>query len=168
MRALDVKLLRDLRRLWPQLLAIDAVIAAGVAVCITPESTIVRLREIPGIDVVESRVVADVTIDVPGFEEPAVGRLISIPDEGPPTLNQLLIRRGSYPAAGRGDQVLASEAFVTAHRLREDATFGAIINGRWKRFTIAGVALSPEYVYSIRGGDLFPGWSAPSASRSAC
>jgi putative ABC transport system permease protein len=86
MRGLDVKLLRDLRRLWPQLLAIAAVIAAGVAVCITmlsalaslqrsrddyytasrfadvfgsvkraPESTIVRLREIPGIDVVESR-----------------------------------------------------------------------------------------------------------------
>jgi putative ABC transport system permease protein len=52
--------------------------------------------------------------------------------------------------------VLASEAFVTAHRLHEDATFDAIINGRWKRLTIAGVALSPEYVYSIRGDDLFP------------
>src|SRR6516225_5773518 len=108
MRALDVKLLRDLRRLWPQLLAIAAVIAAGVAVCITmlsalaslqrsredyytasrfadvfasvkraPDSSIARLQDIPGIDVVESRVVADVTIDVPGFDEPAVGRLIS-------------------------------------------------------------------------------------------
>jgi putative ABC transport system permease protein len=187
MRALDVKLLRDLRRLWPQLLAIAAVIAAGVAVCITmlsalaslqrsredyytasrfadvfasvkraPDSSIARLQDIPGIDVVESRVVADVTIDVPGFDEPAVGRLISIPDEGPPKLNQLLIRRGSYPAAGRGNQVLASEAFVNAHRLHEGARFDAIINGRWKGLTIVGVALSPEYVYSIRGGDLFP------------
>jgi putative ABC transport system permease protein len=187
MRALHVKLMRDLRRMWPQLFAIAAVVAAGVAVCITmlsalaslqrsrdnyytasrfadvfvsvkrgPESTIARLRDIPGIDVVESRIVADVTIDVPGFDEPAVGRLISIPDEGPPVLNQLLIRRGSYPAAGRSDQVLASEAFVNAHQMHEGQTIGAVINGRWKRLTIAGVALSPEYVYSIRGGDLFP------------
>jgi putative ABC transport system permease protein len=187
MTALHRKLLRDLRQMWPQLLAIAAVIAAGVGVCITmlsalaslersrddyyaashfadlfasvkraPESVVGRLREVPGIDVVESRIVADVTIDVPGLDEPAIGRLVSIPDEGTPTLNQLLVRRGSYPTAGRGDAVLASEAFVTAHRMQVGDTLGAIINGRWRRLTIAGVALSPEYVYSIRGGDLFP------------
>jgi putative ABC transport system permease protein len=187
MRALHRKLLRDLRHLWPQLLAIAAVVAAGVAVCVTmlsalaslqlsrddyyngsgfadlfasvkraPESTVTRLRDIPGVDLAESRIVADVTIDVPGLDEPAVGRLISIPDEGTSILNQLLIRRGWYPAAGRGDQALASEAFVNAHRMQVGETVGAIIHGRWKRLTIAGVALSPEYVYSIRGGDLFP------------
>ena len=187
MTALHLKLIRDLRRMWPQLLAIATVIGAGVAVCITmlsalsslqmsrdayydtshfadvftsvrraPESVLPRLREIAGVDVAESRIVADVTIDVRGLEEPAIGRLISIPDEGLPTLNQLLIRRGSYPGADRDDQVLASESFVSAHALQVGDTFGAVINGRWKRLTIAGVALSPEYVYSIRGGDLFP------------
>jgi putative ABC transport system permease protein len=187
MRALHLKLWRDLRQMWPQLLAIAAVIAAGVAVCISmlsalaslqrsrddyyagsgfadvfasvkraPESVTRRLREIPGVDTAESRVVADVTIDVPGLDEPAVGRLVSIPDEGVPALNRLLIRRGSYPAAGRGDQVVASEAFADAHGMREGDAFGAVINGRWKRLTIVGVGLSPEYVYSLRGGDLFP------------
>lgn len=187
MRAINMKLLRDLRHMWPQLLAIAAVIAAGVAVCIAmlsalaslkrsrddyysssrfadafasvtraPESVAERLREIPGVDVAESRIVADVTIDVPGLQEPAVGRLISIPDVGLPSLNRLLIRRGSYPAADRSDQILASEGFINAHRMQVGDTFGAVINGRWKRLTIAGVALSPEYVYSIRGGDLFP------------
>jgi len=162
MATLHRKLLRDLRHLWPQLLAIAAVIAAGVAVCLTmlsalaslersrddyyasshfadlfasvkraPESTIARLRELPGIDIVESRIVADVTIDVPGLDEPAIGRLVSIPDDGLPTLNQLLIRRGSYPVAGRGDAVLASEAFVMAHHMEVGDRIGAIINGRW-------------------------------------
>ena len=185
MRALHLKLLRDLRQMWPQLLAIAAVIAAGVAVCVSmlsalsslqrsrdgyyagsgfadvfatvkraPESVIGRLRELPGVDVVESRVVADVTIDVPGLDEPAVGRLVSLPDVGTPVLNQLLVRRGTYPAAA--GQVLASEAFVNAHGLHPGDTFGAVINGRWKRLAIAGVALSPEYIYSIRAGDLFP------------
>src|SRR6516164_5440283 len=121
-----------------------------------PESTIARLRELPGIDIVESRIVADVTIDVPGLDEPAIGRLVSIPDEGTPTLNQLLIRRGSYPMSGRGDSLLASEAFVAVHHMQVGDSIGAIINGRWRRLTIAGVALSPEYIYSIRGGGLFP------------
>jgi putative ABC transport system permease protein len=121
-----------------------------------PESTLARLRELSGVDVVESRIVADVTIDVPGLGEPAIGRLVSIPDAGTPTLNQLLVRRGSYPMAGRSDAVLASEAFVAAHHLQVGDSIGAIINGRWRRLTVAGVALSPEYIYSIRGGELFP------------
>ena len=32
----------------------------------------------------------------------------------------------------------------------------AVINGRLRRLTIVGVALSPEYVYSIRPGELVP------------
>lgn len=187
MRAIDRKLVRDLRRMWTQLLAIAAVIGAGVAVCITmlsalaslegsrdayyassrfadafasvkraPESTAARLRDVPGVQAVETRVVADVTIDVPGLDEPAIGRLISIPDEGPPLLNTLLVREGEYPAIGRGDQVLASEAFANAHRLKPGDGVAAVINGRWRRLILTGVALSPEYVYSIRPGDLFP------------
>src|SRR6516165_9477275 len=62
-----------------------------------PESTLARLRELSGVDVVESRIVADVTLDVPGLDEPAIGRLVSIPDDGIATLNQLLLRLGSYP-----------------------------------------------------------------------
>jgi putative ABC transport system permease protein len=187
MAAIHRKLLRDMRHMWTQLLAIAAVIAAGVAVCITmlsalaslqlsrdqyytasrfadlfatvrraPESTIGRLRDIPGVETVESRVVADVTIDVPGLAEPAVARLVSIPDETPPLLNLLRIRRGAYPEPGSGDHVLVSEAFATAHGLESGDRISAVINGRWRRLRVTGVALSPEYVYSIRGGDLFP------------
>ena len=32
----------------------------------------------------------------------------------------------------------------------------AVINGRLRRLTIVGVALSPEYIYSIRPGELVP------------
>lgn len=187
MRALNRKLVRDVRHMWTQVLAIAAVIAAGIAVCISmlsalaslevsrddyyasarfadvfarvtraPERVADRLREIPGIDVVETRVVADVTLDVPGLLEPATARLVSIPDAGPPLLNQLLLRQGVYPAAGRGDQVLISEAFASARHLDVGDRISAVINGRWRRLTVSGIALSPEYVYSIRPADLFP------------
>jgi hypothetical protein len=35
-------------------------------------------------------------------------------------------------------------------------TLGAVINGRWQDLRIVGLALSPEYVYEIRGTDILP------------
>ena len=52
--------------------------------------------------------------------------------------------------------MLASEGFVTAHGLNPGDQIPAVINGRLRRLTIVGVALSPEYIYSIRPGELVP------------
>ena len=58
-----------------------------------PQTLEARIGAIPGVDTVSTRVVADVTLDVPGLEEPASGRLISIPDRGTPALNDLYLRQ---------------------------------------------------------------------------
>ena len=47
-----------------------------------PASLEPRLAAIPGVEHVMTRVVADVTLDVPGMSEPATGRLISLPESG--------------------------------------------------------------------------------------
>jgi len=52
--------------------------------------------------------------------------------------------------------VLAGEGFVTANRLVLGDQIGAVINGRLRRLTIVGIALSPEHVYSIRPGEIVP------------
>ena len=52
--------------------------------------------------------------------------------------------------------MLASEGFVDAHRLQPGDQVPAVINGRLRRLRIVGVALSPEYVYSISPGELVP------------
>jgi putative ABC transport system permease protein len=115
-----------------------------------------RIRTIPGVQQVRTRVVVDVTLDVAGLDEPATGRLISIPEQPQPMLNDLFIRRGRYIAPGQADEVLVSEAFANANNLELGDTLGAVINGRWETLQIVGIALSPEYVYEIRAGDLFP------------
>lgn len=121
-----------------------------------PDATAAQIARIPGVTAVLTRIVFDVTLDVPGLEEPATGRLISIPDRRVPTLNDLYIRRGRYIEAGRRDEVLVSEAFAQANRLQVGDRLGAILNGRWEHLRIVGVALSPEYVYEIHGTDVFP------------
>jgi putative ABC transport system permease protein len=115
-----------------------------------------QIAAIPGVARVETRVVVDVTLDVPGLTEPAVGRLISIPDRKRPMLCDLFFREGRYIEAGRPDEVVASETFARAHLLGPGDTIGAVINGRRRDIRIVGLALSPEYVYGIRGGELIP------------
>ena len=46
-----------------------------------PEQLGDRIQEIPGVQQVQTRVVRDVIVDVPGLKEPATGRLISVPDQ---------------------------------------------------------------------------------------
>lgn len=121
-----------------------------------PNSLAERIRAVPGVAAVESRIVEEVTVDVPGLEEPALGRLISVPSHQRPVLNDLYLRRGRYLEPGRQDEILVSESFAVANKLDVGASIGAVINGRWERLRIAGIALSPEYVYEIRGSEVFP------------
>lgn len=115
-----------------------------------------RLDEIQGIAEVQTRIVADVTLDVRGLEEPAVGHLVSIPDNELPSLNGLYLRRGRMPESDRMGEVLVSDAFFEANSLEIGDTVEAILNGRLQPLTISGVALSPEYVLQVRGGELLP------------
>jgi putative ABC transport system permease protein len=114
------------------------------------------IAAIPGVSAVETRVVAGVTLDMPAYDEPATGRLVSIPAERRPEVNDLFLRRGRWIERGRPDEVLASEGFVLANGLNPGDRVPAVINGRLRRLTIVGVALSPEYVYSIRPGEMVP------------
>jgi putative ABC transport system permease protein len=122
-----------------------------------PQSLSARIEAIPGVAQVRTRVVVDVTLDVPGLDEPASGRLISIPERRRPMLNDLFLRRGRYISSAHSDEVLVSEAFAEANALKLGDRLGAVINGRWEQLRIVGVALSPEYVYEIQGaGTIFP------------
>ena len=108
-----------------------------------------RIERIPGVATVQTRVVRDVTIDIPGRPEPATGKLISIPDEMPPVLNGLHMRMGRYPRPDVPGEAIVSQAFADGNHLGIGSTVGAVLNGRWQRLTIVGVALSPEYVYEV-------------------
>lgn len=121
-----------------------------------PESLADEIRALPGVAQVRTRVVADVTLDVPGLPEPATGRLVSIPERQSAMINDLFLRRGHYIEASHPDEVLLSEVFAEANKLDVGDKLGAILNGRWRELTVVGIALSPEYIYEVGAGMLFP------------
>lgn len=121
-----------------------------------PESLAEEIRALPGVAQVRTRVVVDVTLDVPGLAEPAAGRLVAIPERQGAMLNDLYLRRGRYIEAANPDEVLLSEVFAQANKLEVGDKLGAILNGHWRELTVVGIALSPEYIYEVGQGMLFP------------
>jgi putative ABC transport system permease protein len=121
-----------------------------------PVSLVKRIEEISGVDKVENRVVAYVNLDVAGFADPVSGHLISLPDNSRGLLNQIYLREGRLFEPGRDNEVLVVEEFAKAHRLQPGDKLRATINGRRKTLTIVGIALSPEYIYQIAPGAMFP------------
>ncbi len=122
-----------------------------------PEFYSETVSRIPGVASVSSRIVADVTLDVPGLDEPATGRLISIPEyQNIPVLNDLCIKKGRYIEPGKTEEVIASKPFLEANHLLPGDHISAVINGRKKELLIVGMGLSPEYIYEVQPGAFFP------------
>jgi putative ABC transport system permease protein len=139
-----------------------------------PEPVAERLRAVAGVERLETRVTAGVKLEVPGFTDPITGLLLSIPDSGEPQLNALHLKRGRSVQPYSADEVVLADSFADAHRLEPGDRVAAIINGKRKALTVVGVAVSPEYVYQIAPGAMFPDfkrygvlWAARSALAAA-
>jgi putative ABC transport system permease protein len=184
---LDRKLVRDLRHMQGQAMAVALVMACGLAMMImarslihslestrreyyeanrfadvfahlkrAPNSLVPRVAEIPGVALVQPGVSVQVTLDVPGLEEPASGLVRSLPDFGPPELNRLFLRAGQWLPVGSRGAVLVGEAFADANHLRPGDKIGLLLNGRREQFRVAGIVLSPEFIFESRPGSALP------------
>jgi putative ABC transport system permease protein len=185
---LDRKLLRDLRALRSQALAVALVMACGLAMMIMTRSLILslattrdayysgfrfaevfarlkraplsveaELAAIPGVARVQTSIAVQVTLDVPGLREPAVGLINSLPERGEPVLNRLHVRAGRLPL-GRTTvgEVAVGEAFAESHGLKPGDTIAAVLNGAKQHFRISGIVLSPEFVFESPPGAALP------------
>ncbi|ANM32257.1 ABC-type transport system, involved in lipoprotein release, permease component [Acidobacteria bacterium Mor1] len=121
-----------------------------------PDSLEEQIGAIDGVATVQTRVSSMATVEIEGFDDPVMGRLVSLPEPGQPALNRLHLRSGRTVDPLRENEVVVSEAFAEAHGFVLGDEISATINGRRKALVIVGVGLSPEFIYQIRPGDMFP------------
>jgi putative ABC transport system permease protein len=121
-----------------------------------PASLLAEIRHLPGVSLAEGRITAGATLDIPGIAEPVTARIHSIPPHGEPRLNALVLRSGRWPDPGRPDEVLANEKFAEAARISPGDEIDALLYGKRQHLRVVGTALSPEYIYAIGPGQLFP------------
>jgi putative ABC transport system permease protein len=184
--ALQRKLWRDLRLLRGQVAAISLVMVGGIAMLVmalsnyyalaqtralfyqeyrfaevfaqlerAPLALIEAVRAIPGVRDAEPRVVGGARLELADYDEAVTALLLSLPEPGT-ELNRIFLRAGTLPDPLRSDEVVVGEAFAQAHGLQPGDRLAAIIDGRRQSLRIVGIGLSPEYVYQIRPGDVFP------------
>jgi len=121
-----------------------------------PERLTARIAALPGVQAVDTRIARMALLDLPGFEEPVIGQLLSIPEGEQPLLNRLTLVSGRLPQDGSPDEAVVSDAFAEAHDLHPGDSLRALVNAHRREIEIVGVALSPEFVYAIGPGALMP------------
>jgi putative ABC transport system permease protein len=187
MKALNLKLWRELWRMKGQVFAISMVVMSGMATFVlfistmhsldftrnkfyrdhnfadvfvnlkrAPESLKDKIKNVHGVKQLETRVSAQAKLDIKGFSENVTGKIVSIPDDGNPLLNRLYMRKGRLPDPFKDNEVVINETFAQAHGLNIGSPLAAIINGKWKKLTITGIALSPEFVLVMKLGAMTP------------
>jgi putative ABC transport system permease protein len=115
-----------------------------------------RIVALPGVTAVETRVVTSVTLDLEGLDQPATGKLVSVPAGRRPKVNDVFLRSGRWLDTSRPDEVIASERFAEANGFVPGNEVRAVINGRLRQLTIVGIGLSPEYIYNMPPGRVIP------------
>ena len=129
-----------------------------VSVKKAPLTAVDRVARLPGVAAIQARVVFDVIVDLPDEPRPIMGRLISTPARNfDQAINGICLIRGSGFSDERNEEVILSEPFAQAHSLEIGDRIHLILNRKRESFVIVGTAISPEYVYMVRGqGDIIP------------
>jgi putative ABC transport system permease protein len=121
-----------------------------------PLSLVPQLQAVDGVRALEARVAGVGLLDMPGRSDPVSARLVSLPPDRAPRVNNIVLRAGRMPNPARSDEVLVNEAFAEANSLALGTNLGALIYGRRKDVTIVGIASSPEFVFAVAPGAMLP------------
>lgn len=177
------KVLRDLRRLWAQALAIALVLAAGVGTLILGTGASASLSQTRAQFYTENRF-ADVFATLTRAPNALVAEIAAIDGvltaEGrirkialldmpgmaepgsvalvslPDALNRLHLRSGRLPDPQATAEAVISDSFAMAHRLRPGGRFSVLMNGARRELVVVGIGLSPEFVYAMGPGEMMP------------
>lgn len=187
MTPLDRKLLRDLRRLWLQAVAVGVVLGCGIAIFVmatgmygslevsrdqyyarllmadlagslvrAPDRIAADLAAEPDIAGLEVRASGVGLLSIEGVAEPVSARLVSLPADRRPRVNDLVLKRGRWPESTRSAEVLVNESFAEAHAIEPGQRLPVLILGQRKVVEVTGIASSPEFVFAVAPGDILP------------
>ena len=120
-----------------------------------PISLVPRIRQISGVAAVEAGISHYAALDIPGLDRPAAALLVSLPEFGPPNLDRIVLRSGRLPRRER-NELLMSENMAQALHYQVGAKLNVLLGGRKRTFVVAGIALSPQFIYVLGPGQLVP------------
>ncbi len=121
-------------------------------------------QSISGIAASDSRIVADIPFQMDDGHR-LVGRLIGMPPDEQPAVNQVDVLEGDYLSSGQPDGVLVERSMADNFDLEPGDTLsilhvsdaGKTGGENWQQVTVVGIVSSAEYLWPARSRqDIFP------------
>ncbi|MBK5226087.1 MAG: ABC transporter permease [Thermoleophilia bacterium] len=128
----------------------------------SPAAVAGQVAAVDGVAAVTGRLVVDAGMQLPPGADSGAGnqirsRLIGIPSDRHPEVNDLLVLKGNYLPAEGGAAVLLESHFADVYGLGPGDTVSPLIDGRAMPLKVAGTAASPEYlIVSPSRQEVFP------------
>lgn len=124
-----------------------------------PENVVKQIEMIDGVKLVTGRIQRDLPI-MKENEQRATARVVSYRLPLDDVLNRFTLQQGrtfeSSPASGVTEVVLDPK-YLAANQLGWGDQVSAIVDGKQVRFTVVGVAISPEFIYAMKdSADILP------------
>jgi putative ABC transport system permease protein len=122
-----------------------------VTVAEAPPESVGEAASIPGVVAVTGRLKTDMALALAGEEGKTVlGRVVSLPSDGRPAVNDVKVEEGSYFSAGHAEEVLVEISFAKYHGLEPGDTLSLMAGDTPIEFTVAGIVSSPEYIWPAK------------------
>ena len=127
-----------------------------------PPGVLDRLARMDGVAAVTGRLVADVALDPPEQAVAVKGekiraRLIGLPRDQQPQVNNVMIAQGRYFLLQDDQVALIESHFAEIYHVAPGSTLTPVINGHKEPLQVVGVAASAEYlVVSASRQDIIP------------
>ena len=121
-----------------------------------PEDQLKDIDDVKGVRAVTGRLIFDTGIELPrqgddSNRKQARARLIGVPKDHRPQVDDVFILKGRYLASVDQKSVLVESHFADVYGLQPGDTVRPIVNGRIIRFKVVGLAASPEYLIVSAG-----------------
>lgn len=118
-----------------------------------PNHILADIRNLEGVASVEGRINGGGLITLEKLSAPISARVISYDPDAPSPINSVYLVDGHMPRSTQPDEVLLLKPFAEAHGLQPGDDIAITMNGAQHTFTIAGLALSPEFIYALPPGE---------------
>ena len=116
-----------------------------------PEEAEGEMESIAGVESVSARANVDMAVVLPGEQGKRVlARVISLPSDRRPEVNDVKVEDGSYFEAGADSVVLVEKSFAEHHGLEPGDRLLLREGDREVGFGIAGIVTSPEYIWPAK------------------
>ncbi len=119
----------------------------STAVMSAPMSELDAIRRLRGVYAAEGRLVQDVSLDLTEGAK-AKARIVGIPDERRPRVNDLLLESGRWPVAG-DDEALLHVKFAQETGARPGDRLTLRMGRERREVRVVGIVASPEYMYAV-------------------